>query len=215
MGGPVAAAMNVTQDFIEFWNLHHSPDEYYPDTNEPWGEMLNHIIMILGWKDDASIDNGGYWICKNSWGTAWGYNGFFNIEYGGLFTGFYVTWPEYDPESYDWPPVADTGGLYYGELGEEIVFDGSQSVDAEGPILSYYWEFSDGTNATGVQPTHIFEEEGIYCVTLTVTDDNNQNATDTTLVGIGELPILIKLSGGIGIQVTVENPTSYHLTALP
>ena len=213
-GGPVSAAMNVTQDFVQFWELHHNPDDYYPDTNEPWDEMLNHIIVILGWKDDPSISNGGYWICKNSWGKNWGYNGFFNIEYGGLFTGFYIAWADYDPDSYDWTPVADAGGLYHGEIQEDLLFDGSASVDAEGPIVSYYWDFGDGANATGVKPSHAYLEEGIYVVTLTVFDDKNNTANDTTLAGIGEEPLRISLFGGLGIHVNIKNPTRYHLDDL-
>jgi hypothetical protein len=45
--GPAAVALNVTNDFINFWNIHHSPDDYYPDTHEPWGNRLNHIIVIV------------------------------------------------------------------------------------------------------------------------------------------------------------------------
>ena len=112
--GPIAAGMNVTSEFIQWGNLHHSSSEYYPDTNEPWGNRLNHLIVIAGWKDDDSITNGGYWICKNSWGNDWGYNGFFNIEYGGLFTGMWIAWVDYDAESVDWAPIADAGGLYKG-----------------------------------------------------------------------------------------------------
>ena len=117
--GPIAAAMNVTTEFTNFWSTHHDSTDYYPDTNEQWGNSLNHIIVILGWKDDPLIENGGYWICKNSWGTAWGYDGFFNIEYGGLFTGYYISTVDYNEDSFDWPPLAPTiNGPLTGIAGE-------------------------------------------------------------------------------------------------
>lgn len=49
-----------------------------------------HNIMIIGWDDNYpksnfSPDNmpkrGGAWLCKSSWGTAWGENGLFWISY--------------------------------------------------------------------------------------------------------------------------------------
>ena len=62
--GPIAVALNVNQEFISYWNIHHSSDDYYPDTHEPWGNQLNHIVVLVGWKDDPTIQNGGYWIVK-------------------------------------------------------------------------------------------------------------------------------------------------------
>jgi hypothetical protein len=48
----------------------------------------NHIVTLIGWDDDFSKDNfnikpqgNGAWICKNSWGTDWGEDGFFYVSY--------------------------------------------------------------------------------------------------------------------------------------
>jgi len=212
--GPVAVAMNVTSEFVNYWNIHHNPDDYYPDTHEPWGNMLNHIVVICGWKDDASIENGGYWIVKNSWGTDWGYDGFFNLEYGGLFIGMYYSTVTYDPDSVDWDPIADAGGLYQAEIGEIITFDGTNSIDPEGEIASYEWDFGDENTGNGPNPTHSYSEEGIYAATLTVTDSQGNTAEDIALVGIGEEPIIIDASGIVGIKLTIENPLDTQLTNL-
>jgi len=40
-----------------------------------------HWINIVGWQDDDSIESGGYWICKNSFGDSWGEDGFCKIAY--------------------------------------------------------------------------------------------------------------------------------------
>jgi len=43
--------------------------------------------VIVGYYDDG-IDK--YWICKNSWGTGWGENGYFNIKMGECEIGTWV-----------------------------------------------------------------------------------------------------------------------------
>lgn len=212
--GPIAVALNVTQNFINYWGIHHSPNDYYPDTHEPWGNRLNHIVVLVGWKDDPQIDNGGYWIVKNSWGTDWGYDGFFNIEYYSLFIGMYYATATYDPDSVNWAPVADAGGLYYTELDDLITFDGTNSVDSEGDVDTYEWDFGDDTIGEGPTPTHTYTEEGIYAVTLNVTDTQGCTGTDTALVGIGEEPLIIDVTGIFGINLMIQNPLDIALTNL-
>ena len=207
-------ALNVTEDFINYWNIHHSSDDYYPDTQEQWGNRLNHIVVLVGWKDDAQIENGGYWIVKNSWGTDWGYDGFFNIEYYSLFIGMYYATATYDPNSVNWAPVTDAGSLYYSEVGDTITFDGTNSVDPEGNIEAYEWDFGDDTIGEGPTPVHTYTEEGIYAVTLNVTDSQGHTGTDTAIVGIGEEPLIIDVTGFFGINLIIQNPLDIALTNL-
>ncbi|MCD6572152.1 MAG: PKD domain-containing protein [Thermoplasmata archaeon] len=56
------------------------------------------------------------------------------------------------------------------------------SVDSDGSIVSYYWDFGDGTNSTERNPKHRYYVSGKYEVTLTVTDDDN--ATDTESLNV-------------------------------
>ncbi|MCW4016794.1 MAG: PKD domain-containing protein [Candidatus Bathyarchaeota archaeon] len=60
---------------------------------------------------------------------------------------------------------------------EEIHFDGTGSYDSDGSIVSYAWDFGDGNTATGATVEHTYEDNGVYTVTLTVTDDDG--ATDS------------------------------------
>lgn len=203
--GPLAVALNVTQQFINYWSITHNPEKYYPDTQEPWGNMLNHIVMLVGWKDDASIKNGGYWIVKNSWGTDWGYEGFFNLEYYALFFGMYYATASYDPESVNWPPVADAGGFYTAEPEEILTFDGTASIDPEDAVESYQWDFGDGTIGDGPTTTHSYNTAGVYSVTLIVTDNSGKQGVDKTLVGIGQDPVRIDATGNRGIDISIES----------
>jgi hypothetical protein len=81
-------------------------------------------------------------------------------------------------------PVARAGGPYYGLTYQTINFDGSKSYDPDGTIVSGYWDFDDGTNATGTKPSHVYNLSGQYNVTLTVTDNDGNTDTDITSVTI-------------------------------
>jgi C1A family cysteine protease len=183
--GPVAAAMLFTYNIHGPYNLadwgytHHNPMDYYPYPGSIPG--TNHLVVLVGWKDDTAITNGGYWIVKNSISEEWGYDGFFNIEYGSLHIDHSsITWVDYNPANYsNWVPVARTNGPYQGSVNQPITFNGSTSIDHEGTIDSYVWDLGDGTITSGVTVTHVYTQKGIYPVTLTVNDNasntNNQS----------------------------------------
>jgi PKD repeat protein len=48
--------------------------------------------------------------------------------------------------------------------------------DADGYIISYQWDFDDGSNSSQQNTTHTFTQNGVYNVTFVVTD--NQGARD-------------------------------------
>ena len=115
--------------------------DYYPDKEEGFGGIVNHEVVIVGWKDDSSINNGGYWICESTWGAIFGYNGFFNIEYGALFIGILLEWADYDPNSFDWPPNTPTiSGTKEGIPGNNYTYKlKSEDPDGNDDSLQYRW----------------------------------------------------------------------------
>jgi len=52
-----------------------------------------HAVKILGWGTESGLK---YWLCANSWGPAWGMNGFFKIEKGdcGINSAAYTCLPD-------------------------------------------------------------------------------------------------------------------------
>jgi parallel beta-helix repeat protein len=64
------------------------------------------------------------------------------------------------------------------EVGEEITFSGSWSIDIDGSISSYEWDFGDRSpTQAGIRTTHTYSEKGLYDVTLTVVDNHNEVAS--------------------------------------
>lgn len=60
----------------------------------------------------------------------------------------------------------------------QCLFDGSGSIDPDGAIDSYAWNFGDGNSSDTQIPTNLYAAAGTYSVTLTVTD--NQGATNVS-----------------------------------
>jgi len=111
-------------------------------------------------------------------------------------------------------------------VDETVTFDASLSYDPDpgGEIVSYAWNFGDGTDALYIggnltqTTTHIYAVAATYTVSLTVTDKDGLNATSTVDVRVvfHDLSITdIKVSkdtANIGetlsINVTVKNKGS-------
>ncbi|MCI0447421.1 PKD domain-containing protein [bacterium] len=58
-----------------------------------------------------------------------------------------------------------------GQVGLAFRYDASASTDKDGKITKFEWKFGDGGSATGPIVTHIYNNSGIFDVTLSVTDD--------------------------------------------
>jgi chitinase len=78
-----------------------------------------------------------------------------------------------------------------------VVFNASGSRDSDGTIVSYVWNFGDGSpdqTTTGPTVGHVFPDtaarclEITYTVLLTVVDDGGERATASAAVKVTELP---------------------------
>ena len=71
--GPLVTTMDVYYDFFSY-----SGGIYEYATGSLQG---GHATLIVGYKDDTSRADGGYFRVKNSWGIGWGHAGYFYIGY--------------------------------------------------------------------------------------------------------------------------------------
>lgn len=97
------------------------------------------------------------------------------------------------------PPVADAGngGVYSGNEGTPISFDGSGSSSVCGfPTLQ--WNFSDGGVAYGPNPQHTFEGPGTYSGLLTATDATGLTNTTTFTVNVADVAPTVNAGPNVG-----------------
>ena len=173
--GPFVVDMAVYNDFFSYnGGVYEHPGDEPPS-------HINHQVVLVGYDDAQQC-----WICKNSWGKYWGENGFFRIKYGDCQIEYAMIYVNYDASAYNWPPVANAGGPYFGHAGDEITFNGNESVDPDGDELSYIWQFGDGSVGYGSIVKHAYLKEGIYTVNLTIVDVKNQSDSDHAIVYIDD-----------------------------
>ena len=75
--GAMTTIMNIDPIFFDEHNYTH----YQPPSSDL--NSWTHSIAVVGW-DDTKITQAsqpGAWLCKNSWGTDWGLDGYFWVSY--------------------------------------------------------------------------------------------------------------------------------------
>jgi PKD repeat protein len=82
-------------------------------------------------------------------------------------------------------PIANCGPDRGASVGVATKFSGLASYDHDGTIISYQWDFGDGTpNVSGSSVFHTFAATGTYEVSLTVTDNQGAVDTDTCIITV-------------------------------
>lgn len=74
-----------------------------------------------------------------------------------------------------------------GDSPLEVGFSGDDSNDPDGEALTFEWNFDDGSEiSTNSTPVHLFSEDGIYNVSLTVRDPSGLEDTAGVIVRVGQ-----------------------------
>ncbi len=93
------------------------------------------------------------------------------------------------------PQAAFSTNPSSGEAPLQVSFNASASSDPDGQIVSYTWDFGDGSSAQGMTTSHTYQSAGVYSIRLTVRDDDGESR------GISH-----------SIQVTQQTTASYSVT---
>jgi PKD repeat protein len=113
------------------------------------------------------------------------------------------------------PPVAEAyANPISGSYPLDVSFDGSQSYDPDGTIVSYHWDFGDDYWERAARTSHQYRSPQSYTAVLTVTDDKGSTGTDEVEITVGNEPpvagILISpQQGNAPLMVTFDGSQSY------
>lgn len=102
-----------------------------------------------------------------------------------------------EPETNEIPPLLDIIAPDTGSANQTILFDVSISVGPDAEIISYTWDFGDGTTGTEKNPSHVYTKPGVYSVVLMVVDNMGNSNQETFLITIGA-----------GAEATAQNQES-------
>jgi len=75
-------------------------------------------------------------------------------------------------------------------IGDKVIFDASSSTDPDGNIISYSWDFGDGSSTTNPIATtsHSFSLSGDFTVNLRVVDDEGEiSVPSATIITVAEI----------------------------
>jgi PKD repeat protein len=95
--------------------------------------------------------------------------------------------------------------------GVPLQFDGTQSSDPESDLLTYQWDFGDGTTSTDPRPLHTFASNAIdVTVHLTVSDGQLASTAQLTMLAVPPLD-----PGRTPGTLKVDAPSALEFGAVP
>jgi len=89
-------------------------------------------------------------------------------------------------------PTPPNSAFTYDATGLSVSFT-NNSNDVNDDIVSYSWNFGDGSTSTEENPTHVYASTGAYDVTLTVTDSEGQTGVSTETVSVSDSNIVAEI----------------------
>lgn len=110
-------------------------------------------------------------------------------------------------------PTAHAGGPYSSLEGSSVVLSGTGSTDPNGDPLTYEWDFGDGSVGSGPNPSHVFDDNGSYDVTLVVTDPGGLSDTTSATANVtnvkpqGTFVRPSSLTVGTPYNLSITNPS--------
>jgi plastocyanin len=103
-----------------------------------------------------------------------------------------------------------TANFTFDETGLSIQFTDLSSAEPNDPVVSWLWDFEDGTTSTTQNPLHTFPEPGIYDVLLSITTSSGCTSEfeiqiETCAFGITITPGACNPDGTITLSIAVND----------
>jgi len=87
-----------------------------------------------------------------------------------------------------------------------INVDGSSSHDTDGSIVSYAWNFGDGSTSTATQGMHQYGVSGTYTISLTVADNGGAQSSTSQAVQVRVGELLGDVNGDGKADAVISSP---------
>ncbi len=204
--------------------------KYTLDTTPPMVEdytaLLDVSTVYLDWKDNRESDLSGFKVYRSVDGETFTLLGSRGVSSTGAYS-FIDTITDKESNTYiyklesidrlgntaSWLKSVDYTYVYVNQIpiaqmvipdfmtvGVEEIFDASGSTD-DIVIMSYLWDFGDGTTSTEMKPVKSYDAVGTYTVKLSVTDNEGITSTITKDIEVKERDLL----GTLNVKVVDEN----------
>ncbi len=106
------------------------------------------------------------------------------------------------------PPTVYAGPDQVADEGSPITFTGVITDEANLGPYAVQWDLGDSTFASGtLTPTHVYPDDGIYTVVLTVTNSQAQSASDSLTVTVRNVAPTV--NAGPNVETMAGNPVPF------
>ena len=88
--------------------------------------------------------------------------------------------------------IARINGPSTAVVNNPLQLNSDSSISPQGNIVSYLWDFGDGSTSEEANPSYIYHEARTYNLSLTITDDLDQTHTsikEVNITNLNQLPI--------------------------
>ncbi|MCD6572898.1 MAG: right-handed parallel beta-helix repeat-containing protein, partial [Thermoplasmata archaeon] len=148
-------------------------------------DFINNFIQVCDYESNA-FDNGSignYWSDYN--GSDANHDGIGDTPYS------------IDNDSIDYKPLIRKAGLpiayfHYEPSNnittKDIIHFYDDSIDLDGTITSWLWDFGDGNTSNEQNPEHSYGNNGNYTVTLNVWDNEGNTACIEAIITVANVP---------------------------
>ncbi len=208
MNGPLVTTLDVYDDFMSY-----KSGVYKHVTGAVDG---GHAVSMIGWNDADQA-----WICRNSWGTSWGEDGYFEIAYTDISGVGNETWSfaVAAPAAYTSLEGVRDGAILSGS--EELTFD---TVGVSSPSTTWTLTPESSSGIVKLGPTSGSSEsidtttvaDGVYTLVGTASSGSQSvsseprdvyilNGTETGSVTITGLKNGQTVSGDQAIDFTISS----------